>query len=447
MTETMTETMNYHQPDPTKLTSAAQVWDLAVSYTAAIAGDQHPIWWVERPISKVADHDFGPDNQTLYTLKARISGCDILLRDLYENLPEQVLNLVQRAGWTSSLWAERTQELVQESIMEASWRAIRDPAAGVVRGFMHRVPPSLFAYIPETNQAYWHIVLDQPDVNAAARHLGLPEDQWVRRVKELLQAPATVEAQSEGVPLLRRLLRYRGPWEFLAQQSFRMWASDQPSWTPPLDLFEVSYRTFHEGSPLVVQAIEKGWVVGVQGWLRDAQATLAAIPLWDHIPLAWQTAWDPEQPTGTLWHWCCARGTPDLLDALLLDMPAAVEVCAPDGRTGLHWACACGREDLVDILLANGADLSVEDNEGSIAAQMIPPGNDAFFDRLEDLRLGYPEIQGELSGSAAKFPKDSSRTQTVSPAVISPASIPAETDAPASPAADEVDYSGLFPDF
>ena len=81
-------------------------------------------------------------------------------------------------------------------------------------------------------------------------------------------------------------------------------------------------------------------------------------------------------------HWAASFGSANVVEILTACDPAPdVNACNSAGQTALHLACKSSSLAVVELLLKNGADMSIDDNDGNIPPDYVLPAN---FSSTED---------------------------------------------------------------
>ncbi|RXG61756.1 Acyl-CoA-binding domain-containing protein 6 [Armadillidium vulgare] len=68
----------------------------------------------------------------------------------------------------------------------------------------------------------------------------------------------------------------------------------------------------------------------------------------------------------SLLHWASDRGYLEMVQYLLKQIPQHINSQDNEGQTPLHYAVSCSHEEVVKILLANNANTSIKDEEGTL---------------------------------------------------------------------------------
>ncbi|RZF46703.1 hypothetical protein LSTR_LSTR002566 [Laodelphax striatellus] len=63
-------------------------------------------------------------------------------------------------------------------------------------------------------------------------------------------------------------------------------------------------------------------------------------------------------------HWAADRGNLDVIKHLINNLKADIELRDEDGQTAIHYAASCGHFNVLKFLIDQGAQKSVEDNDG-----------------------------------------------------------------------------------
>lgn len=344
-----------------------KVFDLLASFWGASQNVDQPLYWIERDIGKKD-----------YRLVFAAGQTRASFEQVYDSLP-MAQQWLDDLGWNNRTHFDNIQELVKKHIEDSTWDAERLPEEKIVRSHPRRPPPIQWSFYPLLRKAYWSGVLSIPG-------FGRSVDQWAVQMKETLSEPKTAAGEEWVNNRLRKLMERQPDWEIQSGQSFRAWAAEQPSWDKVLNRWNISFRVSQDSVPLVLWAIEKGWESGAQRWCDESGLSFHFVPSVQDIPEHWWTS-EEDVPSGSLWHWAC-RVAPDAFVRELMASDASLKDSKDLlGRTGLHWACAPARASMVELLVNAGVSVSEEDEEGKIAAEMIPEWENSLFEALEDYRL------------------------------------------------------------
>jgi len=109
-------------------------------------------------------------------------------------------------------------------------------------------------------------------------------------------------------------------------------------------------------------------------------------------------------------HWAASFGSAEVVEILMSQERAPdVNACNSVGQTALHLACKSSSLAVVELLLKNGADMTIEDNDGNIPPDNVIPANFAStedaVDVIDMLRNPPPVI---VKQSTMKKAKDAS---------------------------------------
>lgn len=75
---------------------------------------------------------------------------------------------------------------------------------------------------------------------------------------------------------------------------------------------------------------------------------------------------NPDSEGMGLIHWAADRGNVKLLQCLVGDLKADVNLKDQEGQTALHYAASCGHVEIVRFLLDHGADPNLKDGDGML---------------------------------------------------------------------------------
>ena len=273
-------------------------------------------------------------------------------------------------GWSVSLWDTHVKELMHADIISGKHQPYATPEG--TEGLARRPAPGLWRRQPQLQKAYWA----QAVAGLTTIH---PSDQWALDLHALLSTPWSARKAASANKIIRRIWEHTPNWEEMSGQSLRAWAYQDPKWSKTLDTWGCSYRHQHNGVPLVCWALDKKWMDGLNGWRSETGMGFGYAVPGQLIPASWQD----DAPTAPLWMWACRLGHVETVDGMLQTDPSLLNSTDNQGRTGLHWAAGWGQKAVVDVLLNAGASASVEDENGTLAAELVPTADDDLFDTLE----------------------------------------------------------------
>ena len=355
--------------------SPQELWqplESAISFLAALEGVDNPVLWLERP-----------KGEKSYTLMAKVG---TLTKPL-----DQWLAAPTAAGGSARQWLnnkgvraaaldEYATSLVEASLERSVWEVSRDMDNGVVRSTARRLPPLLWSYDDDLRHDYWKMICssDAP---------GRQQDRWAKQLRDILSAPHSDEKQAQAFSLMRPILERRPDWEYQTHQSWRAWGWADERWQKAMDQWGISTRHQQDGVAFPLWAIQSNWVGGLNAWLKEVGVSAQFVPRHEDIPEQWRL--DGNDMTGSLWHWASRMSSAAFISALAENDPSLLNSQDVSSRTALHWACQAGNIAAIKSLMALGVNPCLEDEEKTLASELLGEQFDELFEQLEDYRQSW----------------------------------------------------------
>lgn len=359
--------------------SLYQFFDAVSSFIARCNEMAQPLWWLERK-----------KGSKTYTPMIKVMDKDISLFDAIKSI-EPLDDYLKSLGWSEKNLIIRSNQAVTQLLHQDKWSAKRIPELNVVRSPIYR--PSIMQWSNNAGLAHLYWKNRCQEVS-----FGSKMDIKFFNLHDLI---TTKDASKKNIKEIEKILDSifvrRRSWELESSQSFRYWASmnkderAKKQFNKMLDNRAVSYRNFHEGTPIVLRAIEENKFDILKGWMSETNLSCNFTPLHNEVPDSWWP-YDEQKPSTSLWGWMCYISSLDMIKKSLDLDPSLIDSKDFSNKNAMHWACLSAREEVIEFLISKGASVEVKDNEGYIPSELIPETHDDLFNMLEKYRKHQKKI-------------------------------------------------------